>query len=135
MIVIDASVAVKWVLDEEGSEAAFALRAQQLAAPELWFVEAASALWSTASRRQISAPEAEERLKLLRSSPVQSLPILDDLASALRIANELRHPIYNCLYIAAALRLDTEVITADRRFVVACKDHRTFKPRVKLLGA
>ena len=44
-IVIDASVAVKWVLDEPRSDAALALRNEQLAAPALWLAEAANALW------------------------------------------------------------------------------------------
>jgi predicted nucleic acid-binding protein len=133
VIVIDASVAVKWVLQEEGWEAAFALRSQPLTAPELWLIEAASALWATAARRQISAAETEERLTLLRQSPVQTTSIGEDLAAALRLANELRHPIYDCLYLAAALRLDTHVITADRRFVLACKNNQTVKSHVKLL--
>jgi len=38
MIVVDASVAVKWVLDEPDSAAAVALRDEELIAPVLWLV-------------------------------------------------------------------------------------------------
>ena len=44
-VVIDASVALKWVLPEDGSAAAMAMRAQSLAAPSHWLIEAANALW------------------------------------------------------------------------------------------
>ena len=93
MIVIDASVAVKWVLDESGSGAAFALRAERLTAPALWLTEAASALWSTVSRKEITGREAEQRLALLREAPIETTPMDMDIAVALRIANQLHHPI------------------------------------------
>jgi predicted nucleic acid-binding protein len=133
VIVVDASVAVKWVLDEKGSDAAFALRTETITAPALWLIEAANALWATAARGQISPVEAEERLVRLRSAPVEMTPVEDDLAAALRIANRLHHPIYDCLYLAVAVRLDTHVVTADRRFVQACAKDKGLRQRVKLL--
>lgn len=42
-IVVDASVAVKWVLNEPCTEAALALRNEELIAPALWLAEAANA--------------------------------------------------------------------------------------------
>jgi predicted nucleic acid-binding protein len=43
--VIDASVAVKWVLAEPDSVQALALRQHDLAAPELLVAECANVLW------------------------------------------------------------------------------------------
>jgi predicted nucleic acid-binding protein len=133
VIVVDASVAVKWVLDEKGADAALALRVEQIASPALWLIEAASALWSKARRGEISQAETLERLESLGHSPIETMPIERDLQSALRIANQLSHPIYDCLYLAAALRLDTHVVTADRRFALACAKRDDIKKRVKLL--
>lgn len=132
--VIDGSVAVKWVLDEKGSDVALALQAEQLTAPSLWLIEAANALWATAARGQISAKETEERLALLRRAPVETTPAEDDLASALALANRLQHPVYDCIYLAAALRFDMEVITADGRFFRACGRDAKLAERVRLLG-
>jgi predicted nucleic acid-binding protein len=133
VIVIDASVAVKWVLAEKGASAAFSLQSERLTAPALWLLEAASALWSTAARGQISRKEAEERLSLLREAPVETTAIEDHLGAALRIANQLHHPIYDCVYLAAALRVDSYVVTADRRFIRACASDGILKARVKFL--
>src|SRR5256885_7349326 len=44
-IVVDASVAVKWVLNEPRTDAALALCEEELVAPALWLAEAANALW------------------------------------------------------------------------------------------
>jgi predicted nucleic acid-binding protein len=48
-LVIDASVAVKWVVEEEGTAEALALlRASKLVAPELLVAECANILWKKA---------------------------------------------------------------------------------------
>jgi predicted nucleic acid-binding protein len=118
-IVVDASVAVKWVLDETGSEAADALLDHDLIAPVLWLAEAANALWRRARIGDITAGQANARLAELLDAPVASLPIEPYLERALRLAMEIGHPLYDCLYLAVALHHDTHVVTADRRFASA----------------
>ncbi len=41
---------------------------------------------------------------------------------ALELALELRHPVYDCVYLALAERLDRKLITADRRFLRGLAD-------------
>jgi predicted nucleic acid-binding protein len=118
-IVIDASVAVKWVLGETGSEAADALLDQDLMAPVIWLAEATNALRRRARIGDITAEQANARLSVLLNAPVASLPIEPDLERALGLAMEIGHPVYDCLYLAVALRHDTHIVTADRRFASA----------------
>lgn len=115
-IVVDASVALKWVLDEAGSEAAGALLAEDLIAPELWLLEAANALWRRGQRGELSSDAVRERLAVLRQAPISSTRIEEDLVVAADLAIRLRHPVYDCLYLALAIRERTWVVTADRRF-------------------
>jgi predicted nucleic acid-binding protein len=115
-IVVDASVAVKWVLDEPGSEAAVALRDQELIAPALWLAEAANALWRHARIGEISNDQAVALFSELREAPLASLPIEPHIKPALKLAMEIGHPVYDCLYLALALHHQTHVVTADRRF-------------------
>lgn len=132
-IVIDSSVALKWVLDEPESEAALALRSDELIAPSFWLAEAANALWRHARLGQISAAEAQELFIDLTGAPVVSLPIEPHVRQALGLAIEMDHPIYDCLYLAAALHHRTEVVTADRRFASAVA-RSAHAGRVRLLG-
>jgi predicted nucleic acid-binding protein len=45
---------------------------------------------------------------------LDELALLTSLAPrALDIARVLRHPVYDCFYLALAERLDTQVVTAD----------------------
>jgi len=134
-IVIDASVALKWVLDEPGTEGADALLEEELIAPSLWLVEAADTLWRRARRGEISVEEAMDRLTELFNAPVTTAPIEDDLLAAADLANGLGHPVYDCLYLARAIREDTYVVTADARFHAAVDRSPKLKGLVRLLGA
>ena len=132
-LVIDASVALKWVLDEPGGAEAEALLDEALIAPGLWLIEAANALWKRAGRGEISPDEAAERLQALLNAPVATPRAEDDLASALSLASQLAHPVYDCLYLALAIREDTQVVTADTRFFAVAERHAVSRGRVRLL--
>ncbi len=132
-IVIDASVAVKWVVREPDSDAADALLDDDLAAPVLWLAEAANVLWRRARIGEITADEASVRLSELRNAPVASLPMEPHLDRALQLATEIGHPVYDCIYLTLALHHDTHVVTADRRFAAAAARPK-LAGRVRLLS-
>ncbi|KQY35797.1 hypothetical protein ASD21_00955 [Caulobacter sp. Root1455] len=132
-LVVDASVALKWVLAEPGQAAADALLDDDLIAPSLWLLEAANALWRRNLRGELSVGEAEERLSELFNAPVTSIPIEEDLAAAAALAQRLGHPVYDCLYLALAIREQTYVVTADRRFWRVAQTAGDLADRVRLL--
>src|SRR5580693_3892072 len=96
-------------------------------------MEAAKALWRRAQRGEINGEEAKERLSELYNAPVTTTTIEDDLLAAADLANVLRHPVYDCLYLAMAIRENTYVVTADRRFQAAVDRSPTLKGAVRLL--
>jgi predicted nucleic acid-binding protein len=133
-MVIDASVAIKWVVPEVGSEAAADLLGRELWAPSFWLAEAVNALLKKARCGEITQDEARLRAQDLADAPIEpiELPIL--LPSAMRMAGELGHSIYDCFYLAAALLRDTTLVTADRRFVAKIAGHPYLAARVASLG-
>jgi predicted nucleic acid-binding protein len=118
-IVVDASIALKWVFDEPGSAAATALRGEELLAPTLWLAEAANAVWRRARLGDITADEAVAHFSELANAPVVLVVMEPHLERALALAMEIGHPIYDCVYLALALHHETHVVTADRRFAAA----------------
>ena len=122
MIVLDASVTVKWFASEPGSAAARALvhSDEELVAPELTQVEVAAALVRKAIRRQLSLEEAHAALTLwfeaVNDGDIVLPPDADCLAAASELALQLAHPLADCLYLALAERLGVALITADRAF-------------------
>jgi predicted nucleic acid-binding protein len=134
-IVIDASVTLKWVLEEPRTEAALDLLEQPLIAPALWLAEAANALWRHVRLAEITAEQASARMSELESSPIASLAIQPYASQALQLAMRLSHPVYDCFYLAVAIRHDTYVVTDDRRFASAAVQLPDLAARVRLLGA
>jgi predicted nucleic acid-binding protein len=134
MIIVDASVAVKWVVSEPGSDEAAALLEQRLGAPALWLSEASNALWAKVMRRQLSPDEARGQAADLADAPMTTIALPGLLPAAMHMALELEHPIYDCFYLAAAMQRDTYVVTADRRFLEKVTSHPMLRDRIKLLA-
>lgn len=118
-VVVDASVAVKWVIPEVLSDRADALRgrADRLLAPDLLLTEAANALWKKLLRREITAREATRALDLLMASGLDLRPSAPLLGRALVLARRLRHPVYDCVYVALAQAEGATLVTADQRLL------------------
>jgi predicted nucleic acid-binding protein len=131
--VVDASVAVKWVIGEAGGDAAARLAGKQLSAPDILLAECGSALWAKARRGELAEDEAVSALAALRRAPVVLTPIPVLVTDALRLALLIGHPIYDCLYLALSLQTRSPMVTADRRFAAALALHDELAARVILL--
>jgi len=117
-LVIDASVAVKWVVDEPGTPEALVLRQKaKLIAPDLLVAECANILWKKVQRNELSKEEALLAAGLLQGAEIEFLPTRSLLEAATRISIELDHPAYDCLYLALAVENECRFVTADERFL------------------
>lgn len=116
--VIDASIVVKWVVEEDGTAEALALRRlERLIAPDLLIAECANILWKKVQRRELTQEEALLAARLVEGSEVELLPTRALLEAATQIAIELDHPAYDCVYLALAAANNCAFVTADERLV------------------
>jgi len=116
--VVDASVAVKWVVEEVGTTEALSLRrSARLLAPELLVAECANVFWKKYQRKELTHEQAVLAAKLIQGADIEFLPMRGMFEPATRLAIELDSPAYDCIYIALALQNDCKFITADDRFV------------------
>ena len=129
-LVVDASMALKWLVPEEDSDAADRLLTQnhEIHAPRLMVSEVANALWRRATLQGlIDIQEAEARLGSL-SSMAMIIWNSDEVVGvdALRIAAALNHPAYDCVYLALAHQIGATLVTADERFInlIVSTEHR-----------
>ncbi|MBM3490561.1 MAG: type II toxin-antitoxin system VapC family toxin [Alphaproteobacteria bacterium] len=131
--VIDASVAVKWLVTEAFSEQAAKLLDADVTriAPELIYPEAANALWALARRGEIGGNDFAEAIELLKTAPVAVPLSLRQLAAAAsRLAIDLDHPVYDCFYLALGMHEQYPVVTADRRFHDVVRAHPYLSERI-----
>lgn len=134
--VVDASVGVKWLVDEElSAEAERLLEDQTLVAPALFFAEAANALWAMARRGDFGNDDLAEAIDTLVDAPITVPVTMSRLAvSAGQLAVDLDHPAYDCFYLALALQENRPVVTADRRFYSKVDRHPYLSDRIMHLA-
>lgn len=129
VVVVDASVAAKWLVAEPDSEIAAMLLdgSFDLQAPRLLVSEVGNMLWCMAVNGSIEECEAARLAAALLDMPLQWRDDERTCVEAVRIAVELGHPAYDCMYLALALLIGSQVVTADKRFVsaVASTPYRT----------
>lgn len=126
-LVVDASVALKWVLQEPDSHLAEALLRIEpdLCIPDFWLGEATNVLWLQVHRRLLSPDEAREGLALLRTL-VEPTPTADlDLHEvALEIGMPISHSTCDTMYLAFAIAMGASgVVVSDRLFVQDMQTH------------
>jgi predicted nucleic acid-binding protein len=120
-LVVDASVAVKWLFEEQDSDRAEALLTSagdnrlKLVAPVILSAEIANALWKRMRRGDMDRQKTLETGERFDEVCPVLLPIEDLVQRALELAIDSRHPVYDCLYVALAEQLSSELITADER--------------------
>lgn len=122
MILVDASLAAKWLLPEQGSDKALELITgrELLAAPALIRIEVLAAITRSARKGLATVSESRDRCqKWLGYLAVETLSLIADeslLNEAIPLALEVKHPLQDCLYLAAARQNDARLVTADRTF-------------------
>lgn len=104
-----------------------------MVAPSFWIIEAANALWRHVRVGQLVQKDAARLLRRLEVSPLKSIDVAPDVQTAFTISADLKHPVYDCFYLALAIHLDTSVITADGRFQRAAARRPDLERRVMLL--
>lgn len=120
MIVVDASVAAKWLLTEPGEQEAQRLLDgdERLVAPESIRVEVIGAVLRQFRIGKVSEQRARVQLAFwenLIDARLRLLAIMDLLQEAVNMALMLKHPLPDCFYIAAGKQLGVTVLTADRK--------------------
>ena len=86
-------------------------------------------LWRKTLKGLIDHHEAARLVDGLLGMPLKWRDDERTCVEALRIAIELGHPAYDCMYLALALGIGAKVVTADGRFVSAVASTR-YKPVV-----
>lgn len=133
--VVDASVAVKWFVEEHGSTAARMVlsKGDTLLAPDLILVETSNTAWKKVRRKEMTREQGE--------AMVHALPLYFDrlvhsgalVVRAYALANHLNHPVYDCLYLALAELEDVDLITDDQRLIKAVS-RTEYRQRVQSMG-
>jgi predicted nucleic acid-binding protein len=119
--VIDASVVIKLFLQEEHSDAAerCCRQAPELLAPDLIWAEATNVIWKRLRRGEITRENAAEIAAQLVRMPLRIHASGDLVLDALNLAADYDRTVYDCLYLALAVKTRSVLVSADKRLVNA----------------
>jgi predicted nucleic acid-binding protein len=119
--IVDASVAIQWLVEEADSERADAFYEgygpDELQAPELIIAEVCNIAWRKATKREIPARQAIDIAASIGTLLPSLLPSAALAGVATEIALEINHPIYDCFYLASADLLNVQLVTVDQRLL------------------
>jgi predicted nucleic acid-binding protein len=140
VIVFDASIAVKWFLDEAGSLEAKDLLTQyirKIIVPDIFLVEVVSTLVRQANIDKSAHASSKSCIarfsNMFEMESLRAVPIhLAQIERASNLAINLGHPLKDCIYLALAMEFGCELVTADARFAAKAKG---VWDRVRVLGA
>ena len=106
---------LKWFVPEIHSDAARRLLAapHQFLAPDLLFPEAGNAIWKKVRRGELTAEEGRRLAADISSVAVETVSTRDLMSDAHALAVTTGLTVHDAMYLALAVRLETELITAD----------------------
>ncbi len=94
----------------------------QLIAPDLVIAEVTNAAWKFVLFDRMAAESAVSAVRKIVKAFEELVPVSVLRDRALAIAIELRHPAYDCFYLALAERSTSRLVTADERLIRRCAD-------------
>jgi predicted nucleic acid-binding protein len=137
MLVVDCSVAAKWVLAAPGEVDAFRLLDEQargelsLIAPDVLLMEFASLIAKRTRRKQMPAAQGYQAFRLMEESELRLFETRPLLGRALDLALRNQMSLWDCVYLALAIQQNCPMITADHRLFKAGKGRH---PAIRLLN-
>lgn len=118
MLVADASVLVKVLTGESGTQAALAALVDEdvVTAPDFVTLEVASALSKKVRYHGLPREQAIVSLSALPHFVSEFVPFQDLIAAAFDLSLHLKHAVQDCMYLALAVERGCRVVTADLKF-------------------
>ena len=115
-LVVDASIVVAWLFDDEDEPRADRVLEQLTEdgalVPHLWHLETRNSLLVAERRGRLSSDEVKERLDALKDLPIAT-DEEPDLQSAFDLARAHGLSLYDSLYLELAKREGAELATLD----------------------
>lgn len=124
IVIVDANVAVRWSIRDDFSSAADQLLGADVLAfaPDLIIPELANTLWKMERAAQVSAEQVDRALMEIPRGFDRLFDTAAFFERSVAIARTLKHPAYDCFYLALSEMLKAPLVTLDRKLFNRTRD-------------
>jgi predicted nucleic acid-binding protein len=135
LFVVDASVVLKWFVPEIHTDAARRLLAasHDFLSPDLLFPEVGNAIWKKVRRGELTAEEGRRLAADISRVAVETVSTRALMTDAHALAVTTGLTVYDAMYLALAIRLETELITADAKLGQTVAGHPMTAAHVRMV--
>jgi predicted nucleic acid-binding protein len=122
-LVVDANVLIKVYIPEKLSDRAGLLLSRiekgevSLVAPDLIYSEIGNTLWRKHILKELTASDVKEIMDEVVLFPLKVEPSRSLVQLAIDLGILCNIPVYDAMYLALAMVLETRLITADKKLV------------------
>lgn len=117
-LVVDASVAIKWLLPEAYSDECLALldRNEPIVVPDFLFAQVGAGLAKRVKSGDLKAAWTEHAMATLLRLPLVRVSTTELAIEAVGLAGHGKRPFHDAAYLALAVREGVPLVTADWRW-------------------
>lgn len=123
--IVDCSIAIAWVFEDESDARTDALldrtASEPFTVPTHWSLEVTNVLRSAVKRRRVTEPQAANKAAALMSLPVRYDALTHQVAFTTTFGLARKHGLtsYDAAYLELAMRLGAALATNDRDLISA----------------
>lgn len=127
--VLDASVAVAWLFEDEAAEATDALlellQTERALVPALWYYEIGNVLLQSVKRKRITTEQMEMAWQRLLSLPLATIKLEEqDVMAIAKLALGEGLSFYDASYLFAAQKEKVNLASLDKALRIAASKHK-----------
>lgn len=122
-LVVDASVAIEWFVEEVRSDAARTVldSGEPLIPPDLVVPEACNAAWKKVRRGELSQQHGVAVARALPMSFDRLIATADLAPRAFSLGHRFDHPLYDCFYVVLAEVESATLVTDDAHLLALAR--------------
>jgi predicted nucleic acid-binding protein len=123
-LIADTSVAIKWFAREEQSDVAEAIleAGVDIHAPDFMWIETANGLWKKWRQNVLPREDVGVSVAKLRDMIDYWHADWELIENASALSMDLAHPVYDCIFLVLARKLNIPLVTADKRLLGIAPD-------------
>lgn len=120
-LVVDASVAIKWLLPEAYSDECLSLldRGERIVVPDFLVAQVGNGLAKRVRTGDLKPTWTEQAMATLLRLPLVHVPAVELAVEGVGLAAHGKRTFYDAAYLALAVREEVPLITADWRWYAA----------------